>query len=355
MIRSFSVFILSSAFLLAQLNRATISGNITDPGGAAIPNAKVLARNSGTNSVVETITNGEGQFSFPNLPTGNYDVSAEAASFKRAERKQIELNVREVLRVDLQLQLGSVAETIEVSGELPRLQTDSPEVGTSLSSNQMKDLPLSIAGGRNVENFAYAITPGVSGNSWTSNINGSTSFSKETLLDGASVTTYLQGHFGESTVSMESLQEMRVQTSGISAEYGRARAGVFNYVMKSGTNEIHGSAYGMLRNEALNANQFVNNARGLRRPLDRRFNYAFSFGGPIVIPKIYNGKNKTFFYSTYEKYQEQILGFGAPSTTLPQTEWLGGNFSRLLGPAIAQTDALGRPVLRDRAIISCSY
>ena len=346
MFRIFSVFILSSAFLLAQLNRATITGNITDPGGAAIPNAKVLARNIGNNSAVETTTNGEGQFSFPNLPTGNYDISAEAASFKRAERKQIELNVREVLRVDLQLQLGSVAETIEVSGELPRLQTDSPEVGTSLSSNQMKDLPLSIAGGRNVENFAYAITPGVSGNSWTSNINGSTSFSKETLLDGASVTTYLQGHFGESTVSMESLQEMRVQTSGISAEYGRAQAGVFNYVMKSGTNEIHGSAYGMLRNEALNANQFVNNARGLRRPLDRRFNYAFSFGGPIVIPKIYNGKNKTFFYSTYEKYQEQILGFGAPSTTLPQTEWLGGNFSRLLGPAIAQTDALGRPVLR---------
>ncbi len=131
--RSFIVFLMSSAILLAQLNRATITGNIPDPGGAAIPNAKVFARNSGTNSAVETTTNAEGQFSFPNLPIGNYDISAEAASFKRAERKQIELNVREVLRVDLQLQLGSVAETIEVSGELPRLQTDSPEVGTRLS------------------------------------------------------------------------------------------------------------------------------------------------------------------------------------------------------------------------------
>lgn len=346
MFRVLSIFLFSSALLVAQLNRATITGNVTDPGGAAIPNAKVIARNNGTNSTVETTSNGEGQYSFPNLPTGNYDISGESASFKRAERKQIELNVREVLRVDLQLEIGSLAETVEVSGEVPRLQTESAEVGTSLSSSQMKDLPMSIAGGRNAENFAYAITPGVSGNSWTSNVNGSTSFSKETLLDGASVTTYLQGHFGESSVSMESLQEMRVQTSGISAEYGRAQAGVFNYVMKSGTNEIHGSAYGMLRNEALNANNFVNNARGLPKARDRRFNYAFSFGGPVVIPKIYNGKNKTFFYSTYEKYQEVIGGFGAPSTTLPQTAWLDGDFSRLLGPAIAQTDALGRPVLR---------
>ena len=186
MLRVLSLVVLSGTLLLAQLNRATITGNITDPAGAAIPNAKVIARNSGNNSIVETTTNGEGQYSFPNLPTGIYQISAETPSFKRAERKQIELNVREVLRVDLQMQLGSVAETVEVSGELPRLQTDSPEVGTSLSSTQMKDLPMSIAGGRNVENFAYAITPGVSGNSWTSNINGSTSFSKETLLDGAS-------------------------------------------------------------------------------------------------------------------------------------------------------------------------
>lgn len=346
MLRLLSLFVLTGVLLIAQLNRATITGNVTDPGGAAIPNAKVIARNSGTNSVLDTTTNGEGQYSFPNLPTGIYQITVEAPSFKRAERKEVELNVREVLRVDLQMQLGSVTETVEVSGEVPRLQTDSPEVGTSLSSTQMKDLPLSIAGGRSVENFAYAITPGVSGNTWTSNINGSTSFSKETLLDGASVTTYLSGHFGESSVSLESLQEMRVQTSGISAEYGRAQAGVFNYVMKSGTNEMHGSAYGMLRNEAFNANTFVNNARGVRRPPDRLFNYAFSFGGPLVIPKLYNGKDKTFFYSTYEKYQQRIGGFGAPNTTLPQTAWLNGDFSRLLGPTLAQTDALGRPVVR---------
>ncbi len=249
-------------------------------------------------------------------------------------------------RVDLSLEVGSVAETVTVSAEVSRVQTDSPEVGTSLNNDQMKDLPLSIAGARLVENFAYAVTPGVSGNSWTSNINGSTSFSKETLLDGATVTTYLAGHFGESSVSMESLQEFRIQTSGMSAEYGRAQAGVFNYVMKSGTNEIHGSAYGMLRNEALNANTFANNARGVPRARDRHHNYAFSFGAPIMIPKIYNGRDKTFFYTSYEKYQQRIGGFGAPNITHPLPEFLDGDFSRFSGPRLPQTDALGRPVLR---------
>lgn len=341
------VFLLTLAVSAwAQLNRGSITGSVTDPSGAAVAGAKVLARNEGTNGVTDTVANESGQYNFPNLPTGLYTITVESSNFKKAERKAVELGVSQVARVDVTLEVGSVAETVTVAAEVSRVQTDSPEVGTSLNNDQMKDLPLSIAGARLVENFAYAVTPGVSGNSWTSNINGSTSFSKETLLDGATVTTYLSGHFGESSVSMEALQEFRIQTSGMSAEYGRAQAGVFNYVMKSGTNDIHGSAYGMLRNEALNANTFANNARGIRRAPDRHHNYAFSFGSPITIPKIYNGRNKTFFYSSYEKYQQRIGGFGAPNITHPLPEFLEGDFSRLLGPAIGQTDALGRPVLR---------
>jgi hypothetical protein len=329
-----------------QLNRGSITGTITDSSGAAVPGASVSARHEANNSVTETKTNEAGQYNFPNLLTGSYSITVESPNFKKSERKAVELGVSQVQRVDLSLEVGSVAETVTVSAEVSRVQTDSPEVGTSLNNDQMKDLPLSISGARLVENFAYAVTPGVSGNSWTSNINGSTSFSKETLLDGATVTTYLSGHFGESSVSMESLQEFRIQTSGMSAEFGRAQAGVFNYVMKSGTNEIHGSAYGMLRNEALNANTFANNARGVPRAPDRHHNYAFSFGAPITIPKIYSGRDKTFFYTSYEKYQQRIGGFGNPNITHPLPEFLDGDFSRLLGPALPQTDALGRPVLR---------
>src|SRR5207244_7912881 len=221
-----------------------------------------------------------------------------------------------------------------------------PEVGTSLINKELVNLPLGFGGARLAENFAYKISPGVAGNSWTSNINGSTSFSKETLLDGATVTTYLSGHFGESSVSVEALQEFKVQTAGMSAEYGRTQTGVFNYVMKSGANNLHGSAYGEIRNEALNANTFANKFRGVPRALDRKQDYAGSFGGPIYLPKIYNGRNRTFFYTTYERYRERTGGFAAPNRTVPLPEFYDGNFSRLLGPATGQVDAQGNAVPR---------
>src|SRR4051794_2077885 len=286
-----------------------------------------------------------GKYIAPNLPTGTYNVTFQHASFKKAERRDLDLGVTQVLRLDVTLEVGSVAESVLVTAEVPRLQTDTPEVGTSLSNKQLLDLPLTFAGARLAENFAYLVTPGVSGNSWTSNINGSTNFSKESLLDGATVTTYLSGHFGESSVSVEALQEFKIQTSGMSAEFGRAQGGVFNYVMKSGSNQIHGSAYGALRNEAFDANTAVNKFNNRPRGLDRRQNYAFSGGAPVYIPKIYNGKNKTFFYTTFEGYRERLGGFGAPNVTAPLPDFLDGDFSRLLGPSVG-TDALGRQVPR---------
>jgi len=214
-----------------------------------------------------------------------------------------------VARVDATLEVGAVTELVQITAQAEKLQTETPEVGTSLRNRELIDLPLSFGGARLAENFAYKVSPGVSGNSWTSNINGSSNYSKETLLDGATVTTYLSGHFGESSVSVEAIQEFKIQTSGMSAEFGRTQAGVFNYVMKSGANQIHGSVFGELRNEALDANSFVNNSRGAPRALDRKQNYAFSFGGPVYIPKVYNGKNKSFFYASYERYRERTGGF----------------------------------------------
>ena len=145
---------------------------------------------------------------------------------------------------------------------------------------------------------------------------------------------------------MESLQEFKIQTNPVSAEFGRSQGGVMNYVLKSGTNQYHGSGFGMLRNEAFNANTFASNARGEKRALDRKWNYAFSGGGPVRIPKVYNGRDKTFFYATYERYHESQLGYGAPSRTVPIPDFYEGNFSRLLGPATRFADALGNPVLQ---------
>jgi hypothetical protein len=244
------------------------------------------------------------------------------------------------------LELGSTTESVQVTADVARLQTDTPQIGTSLSAKSLTTLPLSFSGGRQAESFAYMITPGVSGGTFESHINGSTSFSKETLVDGASVTVNQGGDFAPMAVSVEALQEVRFQTSGMTAEYGRTQSGVFNYVMKSGTNQVHGSAYFGLRNEALNANTFANNARGVERPPDRKLNYAVSFGGPVYIPKLYDGRNRTFFFTSYERYRERNYGFGAPNRTAPIPDFYEGDFSRLLGGALPQTDALGRTVYR---------
>ena len=195
---------------------------------------------------------------------GPYEVTFEAPAFKKLVRTGLTLDVTEVLRVDVKMEVGSVTESVVVTGQLPYVNTDSPEVGTNLNRADLLDVPLSISGGRYPEALAYSIMPGASGGTWTSHINGSASFSKEVLLDGASVTTYM-ADFAETSVSAESLQEMKLQTSGQSAEFGRSQGGVFNFVLKSGTNQVHGSGYFAMRNEALDADTFTNKFRGAPR------------------------------------------------------------------------------------------
>jgi Carboxypeptidase regulatory-like domain len=329
----------------AQLNTGTITGTVTDPSGALVPGVKVAVRNSGTNVVRETASSSAGVYTVSNLMVGTYDVTFQAPSFKKLVRAGITLDVTQVARVDATMEVGAVTDSVEVTGQLPYINTDSPEVGANLNRADLLDVPLSISGGRYPEALAYSIMPGASGGTWTSHINGSASFSKEVLLDGASVTTYM-ADFAETSVSSESLQEMKLQTSGQSAEFGRSQGGLFNFVLKSGSNQVHGSGYFAMRNEALDANTFTNKFRGAPRAIDRLFDYAFSFGGPIYIPKVYNGKSRSFFYTTYERYKQRAIGPGAPTQSFPTPDEYAGNFSALLGPATGQTDALGNPVYR---------
>lgn len=344
--RKLGLLLLAATAALAQMNRGTLTGTVSDSSGAVIPGAQVTVLNTATGAKNQIATTEAGTYTMPNLQPGPYALEVTAPSFKKLLRKGIELSASQILRVDATLEVGAVTESVSVTAEVPRLQTDTREVGTSISNKELLDLPLSFSGVRSPENFAYKITPGVNGNFWASHINGSMQFSKEVMLDGASATTQLGGDFTTGPVSVEALGEFKISTSGLSAEFGRSQGGVFNFVMKSGTNEIHGSAFGMMRNEALNANSWVNNFRGVKRPLDRKQDFGGSFGGPVVIPKVYNGKNKTFFYTAYERYRERNFGFGAPSRTVPVPEFYQGDFSRLLGAATGQKDALGRDVYR---------
>ncbi len=333
--------VLVPLFLHAQLDRGSLTGIVADSTGGVIPEVQIEVMNVATQARYETVSSSSGQYTVPNLPPGPYQITFEAPGMKQLRRSGINLNATQVLRVDVVLEVGAVAETVEVTAEAPRLQTDSPEVGTSLSNAQLVDLPLTFDGARKAENFAAKISPGVT----SSTIAGSTQFSKDTLLDGATTATYMQGDF-ELSVSVEALQEFKIQSSGMSAEYGRAQTGVFNYVMKSGTNEIHGSAYASLHNEALNANTSANNFRGQPRSRDRQRDWALSFGGPVYLPKLYNGRNRSFFYVTVERYHRENNGVGAPNRSVPLPEFYDGVLTRLLGKTLTQTDALGRPVLQ---------
>ncbi|HYP07001.1 MAG TPA: TonB-dependent receptor [Bryobacteraceae bacterium] len=332
--------------LLAQQDRGTFTGTVTDPAGAAVPNGRISIVHTQTNAEFRSTTNESGQYTVPNLSVGAYRLRFEADGFKALVREGVTLSVAQVARIDAGLEVGSVSESVQVTAEAPLLQTETPEVGTLLNHRTVTDLPLGFSGGRYAENFAYRLTPGVAGDNWESRINGAPAFSKEVLLDGASASIYIAGHFGESSPSMEALQEFRVQTSGMSAEYGRTGGGVFNFVMKSGQNRFHGSAMGQLHNEWADANTFSNNFYGREKRRDRRHNSAFSGGGPVLLPGVYDGRDKTFFYAAYERYKESFAGGGSPRVTLPLPEWWGGDLSRYLTTEVAGTDALGRTVYR---------
>lgn len=345
-----SLFVLLTCLLpvaaFGQLDRGTLTGLVTDPTGAVAPGVRITVRNLATGAVYETESSQAGQYTQPNLPAGSYQVTFTAQGFKRLVRSGIAVGATSVVRVDATVELGSLAESVEVTAEVPRLQTDSPEVGTTLGSQQLVELPLNFSSGRRPEAFAFSVSPGVGGTSYTSHINGSTGFSKEMLVDGASITVNQSGDVNAGMISPEALEEVKVQTAGMSAEFGRTQGGVFNLVLKSGGNTPHGSAYFALRNEALNANTFAEKYRGTPRAQDRKWNWAGSFGGPVYIPKVYNGHDKTFFYFAYERYKERSYGLGSPSKSVPIPDFYEGDLSRLLGPVTNFKDALGRPVLR---------
>jgi hypothetical protein len=330
---------------LAQSDRGTLTGVVADPSGAVIAAARVEIVNSGTQTKYRTGTNGTGQYHMPNLPPGPYTVTFEASGFKKLVRSEITLEATQVLRVDAVLEIGQTSDVISVTGEVPRIQTDTPELATTMSGENMMALPFSFDGARVPDNLVPKIAPGVMGSGYRTIINGTTAFSKETLLDGASVTTYLSGSFTENAVSMEAVGEFKAMTGGVSAEFGRTQGGIFNYVMKSGTNQLHGSAYGALMNEGLNANGFANNYRGLKRTRMRESDYAASLGGPVRLPKIYDGKNKTFFYFAWERFKQTDNRPSSANSTYPLEEFYNGDFSRLLGPSVG-TDALGGSVAK---------
>ena len=329
------VFLLGILFIggqhsVAQSNRATITGTVMDSTGAILAGVEVTATNIGTAVPTKAISNQDGIYVIPNLFPGSYSIEFKRDGFETLRHPNVMLESTQVARIDAELKVGSVAQSVTVTADAPVLDLERPSVGTNLNGKVVTDLPLSIyGGGRFVENFAVAITPGYSpiSSPYGAVINGGQWFTKDYTVDGTSATAAVQGNSMQNGPTMEAVQELQAQTSGLDAQSSITGGGVMSFNLKSGTNQFHGSAFLYGVNELFNANTWTNDATGAPKEKRRAWDYGFSLGGPIF-------KNKTFFFGTFERYTQTDFRLGGASNTVPTPDFLNGNFSALLGDTL---------------------
>ncbi|HLH44877.1 MAG TPA: carboxypeptidase regulatory-like domain-containing protein [Bryobacteraceae bacterium] len=324
----------------AQSDRGTVTGTVTDPAGAAVPGAKVAARNLDNGAVFTATSTGTGDYTVASLPAGKYEIAVDAPGFKKELRTDVAVQVAQTTRVDVALQVGASTESVTVSAEAAVLRTENAEQSMNVSGEKVNEMPLNFGGGglagggiRNWLSFMY-LAPGVSGanasspgNNVVNGIPSGTYGNFKVYLEGQDATSFNDASW-TSTVSaagVETIGEFSIQTSNFSAEFGQVAGGLFNFTTKSGANQIHGSAYEYWANEALDAAHPFSHV--LDR--DRKNDYGFTLGGPVWLPKIYNGRNKTFFFFNLERFGNNQLSSGAYGT-VPTAAYRNGDFSAAL-------------------------
>ena len=364
-----------SGVAFGQAGTGTVTGTVTDPAGAVIANANVEVRNTETNAPYPTVTTDTGAYTVPRLPPGPYTVTVTAPGFKRLTRSGLSVDAGQTVPLDLRLEVGAASESVTVQADASLLKTESGDIAHNITLEQLDDLPVlgigtANAGSLGIRNPFNSVVflPGVS---YFANfnliVNGAPTNSAGYRLEGLDFTNHVTppNNFAiqQSQPSADAIQEMAIQTSNYAPEFGQAGGGLFNITMKSGTNQFHGSSYEYFANEFLNAGDPFsfrsgtpgNPSGGKYRPVSRRNDWGGTFGGPVWIPKVYNGKDKTFFFFSYERYKEDLgLTF---TDTLPNAQYQAGNFSAIspnggagFNPALGvpasaiATDALGRPV-----------
>jgi hypothetical protein len=327
-----------TAASFAQETRASVAGTVTDPSGSVVVAAKLILANIETGVAFETTTNQVGQYRFLFVDPGKYKLTAEMDGFRTFVREQIQLQVSQGATVDVVLQLGSQAETVTVGAEAPLLEAEKADRGLVINNRNVTELPLNI---RNPIMLA-ALTPGIQAigttpdlnpfsnngiSSWS--VNGSASKTTDFLLDGApNNAVYNQENTIAYVPPIEAVQEFKVMTSTYDAQYGRSGGGTVNVSLKSGTNSLHGSGYEFLKRTGLNANTFADNAKGNPRQGNALNQYGFTLGGPVLLPKLYNGRDKTFFFFAYEGYGEDIFRANESIASVPTLEQRRGDFSK---------------------------
>ncbi|MBV9504327.1 MAG: TonB-dependent receptor [Acidobacteriia bacterium] len=358
------VGLVSAAF--GQSDRGTITGTISDPAGAVIASASVEAKNTANGAVYNAASSATGNYTIAQLPVGDYELSVTVAGFKKFVRTGLVVEVAGTLRVDATLEVGSNTESVTVEAAAPLLKTEGGEVSHNIATSTLDDLPiLTLTGAAasigtnntlgNVRNplSAVQLLPGARiQTDAILRINGMPSNSQSINIEGQDATN---GFFKQQNqinqAGVEAIQEVAIQTSNFAAEYGQAGGGYFNYTMKSGTNQIHGSGFDYFVNEALNAGTpftdagTVNPAKEgqhIRNPI-RQNDYGFTLGGPVKIPKLYDGHDKTFFFFSFEQFRQSQF----TSNTLaivPTAAQRNGDFSAALSPTCNGPDPSGQMV-----------
>jgi hypothetical protein len=341
------------AAVMAQDFRANISGDVSDASGAAAPGVKITARNLETNVEYASQTNESGRYLTPFLPPGRYQLRFEKDGFKPLVRDGIQLNAVDRLNVSVQLQVGSLTESVTVTGETPLLQTETAVRSATIESKLISDVPTA---GRNLFQFQY-ILPGVTktSNYWGNfelyafgningvSINGGRSGENEILLDG--VTSTRGSRSASFAPALQAIEEVNIITNTYDAQYGRVGGGTTSINIRSGTNKIHGELFEFFKNDKLNANGYSRNAVGIARPKYKNNTFGFRVDGPVVIPKLFDGRNKLFWMVSLEGLRERN-----PQTqlwTVPTAAQRAGDFSQLVTNAnqqIAIFDPLTGPV-----------
>ncbi len=318
----------------AQEVSAGITGRVTDPSGSAIVNAKVNAKDLDRGVDWPTVTNQDGIYAFPRVPPGRYELRVEASGFKTYVNPEVALEVNQRARVDVPMQVGSISESVSVTGDAPVLQTDTTQVGSVMEATAIDNTPLI---SRNPVALTL-LTAGVTTtdpSSFNSGlrsagggrpyVNGNREESNNFLLDGVD-NNFTSDNLVSYQPNPDAIEEFKLITNNASAEFGNFQGGIINVVMKSGTNELHGDVFEDFRNDQLNANNWGRNWQGLpRQPI--RWNQFGATGGGRVI------KDKLFFFADYQGLR-QATPTSVTSTTVMPTAWRNGDFSSLLNPAL---------------------
>ncbi|HKE26802.1 MAG TPA: TonB-dependent receptor [Bryobacteraceae bacterium] len=346
-LRSLCVYaLICSAPVVAQEFRAGIAGIVRDSQGAVIPGVTIEARKIATNDISRTTTNESGYYAFPVLPIGTYRLTAAPAGFKKAVRDNLELRVGDQVQQDFTLEVGAVTESVTVSAGVELLETTGSDKGQVVGEKEVQDTP---SVGRNpfllgieatgvqfdigANALSRSVRPFDAGNNVAESmsINGGQTGRSDLLLDGLSDTGVETGSSATNMAfvpNQDAVQEFRIQNSNYDAQYGRTSGGTISLITKGGTNRVHGAAYWYNKNTVLTANTFDQNRLGNGRAAYHQNEPGVELDGPVVIPHLYDGHNKTFFMYSYELWRDAIP---SPATsTTPQPAALQGNFNTTL-------------------------